>query len=118
MESWWMRHLRIALRESLVRGIDQTFRNGSKTDLFLIADAGKLGLWEGGMFQVHVVDWQFGENSIQDAAGLAPVNTNLLTPTYGLTNLLLMQQLGGGWVEAAGRYNSLDLGASFYPDYG
>ncbi|MDG1895388.1 MAG: hypothetical protein P8J37_10800 [Fuerstiella sp.] len=31
-------------------GINQTFRNGSKTDLFLIADTGKLGLWEGGMF--------------------------------------------------------------------
>jgi porin len=71
---------------------------------------------------VHVVDWQFGENYIGDAAGMAPVNTNLLTPritpTYGLTNLLLMQQLGGGWVAAAGRYNATDLWATFYPDYG
>ncbi|MCP4782053.1 MAG: carbohydrate porin [Fuerstiella sp.] len=103
-------------------GINQTFRNGSKTDLFLIADTGKLGLWEGGMFQVHVADWQFGENSIGDAAGMAPVNTSLLTPkvtpAYGLTNLLLMQQLGDGWVAAAGRYNATDLWATFYPDYG
>lgn len=103
-------------------GINQTFRNGSKTDLFLIADTGKLGLWQGGMFQIHVADWQVGENAIGDAAGMAPVNTNLLTPTitptYGLTNLLLMQQLGGGWVAAAGRYNALDLWATFYPDYG
>ena len=103
-------------------GINQTFRNGSKTDLFLIADTEKLGLWKGGMFQVHVADWQFGENSIGDAAGMAPVNTNLLTPTitptYGLTNLLLMQQLGGGWVAAAGRYNALELWTLVYPDYG
>ena len=78
-----------------MRQINQAFPNGSQTDLCLIADAGKLALWEGGMFQVHVVDWQFAENSIRDAAGLAPVNTNLqaptITPTCGLTNLLLRQ---------------------------
>jgi len=103
-------------------GASRTFRNGSKTDLFLMADTGKLGLWEGGLIQVHAVDWQIGQNSINDAAGLAPVNTNLLTPTtapsYGLTTLLLMQQLGDGWVAAAGRYNSLDLWATLYPDFG
>ena len=103
-------------------GRRQTFRNGSKTDLFLIADTGKLGLWEGGLIQVHAVDWQFGQNSNGDAAGLAPVNANLLTPTitpaYGLTTLLLMQQLADGWVVTAGRYNALDLWATFYPDFG
>ncbi|MEO2017570.1 MAG: carbohydrate porin [Fuerstiella sp.] len=102
-------------------GSNQTFRNGSKMDLFLFADTGKLGLREGGMFQLHVVDWQFGQNSIGDAAGLAPVNTNLMTPTitptYGLTNLVMMQQLGDGWVAQVGRYNALDLWTAFYPSY-
>ncbi len=100
----------------------QTFRNGSKTDLFIMADTGKMGLWQGGLLQVHAVDWQFGENSNGDAAGLTPVNTNLLTPTitptYGMTNLMLMQQLGGGWAAIAGRYNALDLWATFYPEFG
>jgi porin len=103
-------------------GAEQIFRYGGKTDLFIMADTGKLGLWEGGQLQMHVVDWQVGQNSVLDAAGLAPVNTNLLTPTitpaYGLTNLLFMQQLGRGWVAQFGRYNSLDLWTAFYPDYG
>lgn len=103
-------------------GTEQVFRNGGKTDLFIMADTGKMGLWEGGMLQAHVVDWQVGQNSNADAAGLAPVNSNLLTPeitpSYGLTNLLFMQQLGGGWVGQIGRYNALDLWTAFYPDYG
>lgn len=103
-------------------GTNQTFRNGGKLDLFMIADTGKLGMWEGGQIQVHAADWQVGHNSITDAAGLAPVNANLVTPTlqdsFGLTHLLLMQNLGDGWAAMAGRYNVLDLWTGFYPDYG
>ena len=103
-------------------GGEQTFRNGNKLDLYVLADTGKMGLWEGGMFQIHAADWQFGQNSIQDAVGLAPVNVNLLTPeaesSFGLTNLMFLQQLGGGWVAQAGRFNALDLWSAFYPDYG
>ena len=103
-------------------GGERKFRYGNKLDLYMFADTGKLGLWEGGQLQIHAVDWQFGQNAVQDAAGLAPVNTNLLTPlpeeSFALTHLLYMQQLPGGWVVQGGRYNALDLWSAFYPDYG
>ena len=54
---------------------EQRFRYGSKMDVFLNADTGKLGLWDGGLLTSHVVDWQFGQSVIGDAVGLAPVNT-------------------------------------------
>jgi porin len=103
-------------------GLEQTFRYGNKLDLFMVADTGKLGLWEGGTFMVHAVDWQFGQNSILDAAGLAPVNTLLLTPeahaSFGLTGLLYEHELGAGWDAMVGRANMADLWTTFYPDYG
>jgi porin len=103
-------------------GLEQTFRYGDKFDLFMVADTGKLGLWEGGTLQVHAVDWQFGQNAILDAAGLAPVNTLLLTPhtepSFGLTHLLYEHELGAGWAALVGRANMLDLWTAFYPDYG
>ncbi len=103
-------------------GLEQTFRYGSKLDLFMDVDTGKLGLWEGGSLQVHAVDWQFGQNSILDAAGLAPVNTLLLTPeaeaSFGLTGLLYQHELGAGWQAMVGRANMPDLWTAFYPDYG
>jgi porin len=103
-------------------GNEQTFRYGDKFDLFMVADTGKLGLWEGGKLQVHAVDWQFGQNAILDAAGLAPVNTLLLTPhtepSFGLTQLLYEHELGAGWAALAGRANMIDLWTTFYPDFG
>ncbi|NNE47805.1 MAG: hypothetical protein HKN37_14215 [Rhodothermales bacterium] len=103
-------------------GEEQRFRNGGKLDLFMIADTKKLGLWEGGTLIVHAVDWQIGQNSIDDAAGMAPVNLNLLTPlpeaSFGLTNLLYTHKLRGDWVGQIGRFNALDFWTKLYPDYG
>lgn len=103
-------------------GLEQRFRYGDKLDLFMVADTEKLGLWEGGTLEVHAVDWQFGQNSIEDAAGLAPVNTLLLTPrtepSFGLTALLYEHELGAGFEAMVGRANMVDLWAAFYPDFG
>jgi porin len=103
-------------------GNERVFKYGDKLDLYLLADTEKLGLWGGGQLQVHAVDWQFGQNIIGDAVGLAPVNTNLLTPraeeSIGLTTLLYQQQLGGGYVATVGRTSVLDLWSVLYPDYG
>ena len=103
-------------------GEEQTFRYGDKLDLYLVAELDKLGLWEGGSLQIHAVDWQFGQNAIVDAVGLAPINANLLTPdaepSFALTHMLYEQQLGGGWVGAVGRVNLLDLWTNFFPEYG
>lgn len=103
-------------------GSEQTLRYGDKFDLYMNADTGKLGLWEGGKLSVHAVDWQFGQNAIADAAGLAPVNLLLLTPhtepSFGLTHLFYEHELGAGWELGVGRVNMLDLWTDFYPDWG
>jgi porin len=103
-------------------GSEQVFRYGDKLDLYMLADTSKLGLWKGGKLQIHAVDWQFGENVIGDAVGMAPVNANLVTPipesSFALTTLLYEQQLGGGFAAVIGRNNILDFWGTLYPDYG
>jgi porin len=103
-------------------GAEQRFRYGDKLDLFILGDTGRMGLWQGGKINVHAVDWQFGQNVIADAAGLASVNTNLVTPvperSFALTHLLYEQQLGGGFAAVVGRNNTLDFWETLYPDYG
>ncbi|TWT81377.1 Carbohydrate-selective porin, OprB family [Planctomycetes bacterium CA13] len=104
-------------------GGEQRFRYGSKMDAFVNIDTGKIGLWEGGLITSHVTDWQFGQSSIADAVGLAPVNTALLTPkvgepSYAVTSLQYTHQLGDGWAATLGRMNLLDLWVGFYPQYG
>ncbi len=99
------------------------FRYGSKMDVFFNVDTGKLGLWQGGTLTSHVADWQFGQSSIGDAVGLAPVNTALLTPkvgepSYAVTSLQYTHQLGEGWAATFGRVNILDLWVGFFPNYG
>lgn len=103
-------------------GAEQTFRYGGKIDQYLIFDSEKLGLWEGASLILHA-ETTFGENSIFDAAGLAPINFAFLTPRpnehdTAITNLMLQQQLGGGWALAGGRINAVDLWAMLYPEYG
>ncbi len=103
-------------------GGEQRFRYGSKFDLYLTADTEKLGLWKGGSLAIHAADWQFGQNVIGDAVGLAPVNTQLLTPraeeSFGLTNLMYAQQLEGGIIATFGRANVVELWGGFFPDWG
>ncbi|QDT63144.1 carbohydrate porin [Calycomorphotria hydatis] len=103
-------------------GNDQTFEYGNKFDLYINADTGKLGLWEGGILQVHAADWQFGENINGEAVTLAPSNANLLTPenqpSFALTNLLYTHMLDDEYSVIFGRYNALDFWMALYPDYG
>lgn len=103
-------------------GAEQRFRYGSKFNLYLNADSERMGLWKGGKLIFHAAEWQFGQNSINDAVGLAPVNANLLLPapepSFAITHLQFIQSLGGGWAATFGRYNLIDLWQQFYPDYG
>jgi porin len=103
-------------------GAEQRFRYGDKLDLFILGDTGRMGLWQGGKIKVHAVDWQFGQNVIADAAGLAPVNANLVSPlpepSFALTHLLYEHELGGGFAAVVGRNNTLDFWETLYPDYG
>ena len=92
-------------------------------NLMLLGDTEKMGLWKGGKVIFHAAEWQFGQNSIADAVGLAPVNTNLLLPetssSFAITHLQFIQGLTeDGWVATFGRYNLIDLWSAFYPDYG
>ncbi|TWU04149.1 Carbohydrate-selective porin, OprB family [Symmachiella macrocystis] len=103
-------------------GAEQKFRYGDKLDLFILGDTGRMGLWRGGKIKIHAVDWQFGQNVIGDAAGLAPVNANLVSPlpepSFALTHLLYEHELGGGFTAVVGRNNTLDFWETLYPDYG
>ncbi|MBI1247081.1 hypothetical protein GC197_04460 [bacterium] len=104
-------------------GNRQVFRYGDKLDVYVNADTGKMGLWEGGSITMHAVDWQMGQNAILDATGLAPVNTAMLLPkvnqpTFATTSLQYTQMLGGGYLFTGGRINMLDLWQTFYPEYG
>lgn len=104
-------------------GNEQVFRYGSKMNLMLLGDTEKMGLWKGGKIIFHAAEWQFGQNAVADAVGLAPVNTNLLipqpSPSFAITHLQLVQGISeNGWAATVGRYNLLDLWTTFYPDYG
>ncbi len=104
-------------------GNEQAYRYGAKMNLMLLGDTEKMGLWKGGKIIFHAAEWQFGQNAVADAVGLAPVNTNLLlpepSPSFAITHLQLVQGLTEtGWAATAGRYNLLDLWTAFYPDYG
>ncbi|MBT6153990.1 MAG: hypothetical protein HOL01_15660 [Planctomycetaceae bacterium] len=80
-------------------GAEQTDRYGGKLDQYLIFDGGTLGLWDGLKLIMHT-ETAFGENSIFDATGLAPVNMAFLTPRVNehvtaITNFQFEQDLGG-----------------------
>jgi porin len=103
-------------------GTEQRFRYGGKFDLYFDINTEKAGLWKGGNLDIHAADGNFGQNSILDAAGLAPVNSAMILPlpepSFALTHMVYTQELGKGWLTAAGRFNGLDLWQMFYPEYG
>jgi porin len=104
-------------------GAEQRFRYGAKLDLFAELNTEKMGLWKGGSMLIHAANWNFGQNSVADAAFLAPVNANLLypkgEPSFAVTSLWYQQELGdSGYALLAGRYDLLDVWALFYPEYG
>lgn len=59
---------------------------------------------------------------IAEAAGLAPVNTQLLTPraeeSFGLTNLMYAQQFEQGIIATFGRANVVELWGGIFPEWG
>ena len=91
-------------------------------DYTLNVDTQKLGLWPGGFLKLEA-DTGFGSNVFRDIGAIVPVNTAALLPginerNTALTNATFMQFLSPQFGLAAGKINTLDLGATeFYGDY-
>ncbi|TWU30846.1 carbohydrate porin [Novipirellula artificiosorum] len=104
-------------------GANETYRYGSKLDSHYIADTEKLGLWEGGTLIMHA-ESAYGQNSILDAAAMAPANTAFMTPRindypmWAITHFQYEHELGEGYAATFGRFNFIDLWSVFYPGYG
>ena len=96
-------------------GADQTAKYGGKLDYFFT--------FAQGLVVLHA-ETRFGEDVIQDAAGVAPVNANLLYPglenTTAITGLQFNLPLtaDGEWIFNFGKINTLDLIYSIYPQTG
>ncbi len=102
-------------------GANQDSAYGGKLDQFLILDSGKMGLWEGAQVIMHA-ETRFGDDVILDAAGLAPVNANMLYPTLdnqtAITSLLFQQALSEEWAVSIGKFNAIDMLNLLYPQSG
>jgi porin len=102
-------------------GQEQTFAYGGKMDYIFAIDGHKLGLWEGLYVSLHA-ETRFGDDVNLDAAGLAPVNANMLYPAdehvTAITGLLVTQAFSEEWSASAGKFNLLDLFAQLYPQTG
>ena len=102
-------------------GTNQDSAWGGKLDQFLILDSGKMGLWQGGQMILHA-ETRMGDDVILDAAGLAPVNGNLLYPSLNnetaITGLIFQQALSEEWAVSVGKFNAFDLLNMLYPQTG
>lgn len=102
-------------------GARQNFNYGGKLDYNFTFLGEPLGLNKGFMAIMHA-ETRFGEDVILDAAGLAPVNANMLMPglenSTAITGLQFMQTLSEEWVLTYGKINSFDLFQMLYPQTG
>ena len=102
-------------------GGSQDSAYGGKLDQFLILDSTTMGLWEGGQVIMHA-ETRYGDDVILNAAGLAPVNANMLYPTLenetAITGLLFQQALSEEWAVSIGKFNAFDLLNMLYPQTG
>ncbi len=103
-------------------GAEQEFDYGGKVDQFLILDSSKLGLWQGMTMTMHA-ETRFGEDVNFDAVGFAPANVAMLYPKEGehdtaITGLTFAQALNENVQVTFGKFNSLDLFYSLYPETG
>ena len=102
-------------------GREQTFEYGGKLDQFIIFQGEKLGLWKGLEVVMHA-ETHFGEDVNAEAAGLSPVNINMLYPSLGdvtaITGLQVFQALNEDWAITFGKINTLDLFQTLYPQTG
>ena len=93
-------------------GREQKDAYGGKLDYFFTV--------AGGFAVVHA-ETRFGEDVVLDAAGLAPVNTNMLYPglenTTAITGLQFNLPLTSDqeWIGTFGKINTLDLFNTLYP---
>ncbi len=96
-------------------GSEQNDAYGGKLDYFFTFAKG---------FAVLHAETRFGEDVILDAAGGAPVNTNMLYPglenTTAITGLQFNLPLtaDGEWIFNFGKINTLDLFHALYPQTG
>jgi porin len=102
-------------------GANEVFRYGGKLDYNFTFLGEPLGLNKGFVAMLHA-ETRFGEDVILDAAGLAPVNANMLYPslenTTAITGLQFMQALSEDWAVTFGKINTLDLLNTIYPEMG
>ena len=96
-------------------GLNQTSKYGGKLDYFFT--------FAKGLAVLHA-ETRFGEDVILDAAGLAPVNSNMLYPglenTTAITGLQFNLPLSTDqeWIATFGKINTLDLFNTIYPQTG
>lgn len=102
-------------------GLRRDFDYGGKVDYFFTFDGEKLGLWEGLSVVMHA-ETRFGQDVNLDAVGFAPVNANMLYPSFdqetAITGFMINQALSEEWIASAGKSNLLDLFNQLYPQTG
>lgn len=89
------------------------FDYGGRIDVLLDFDAGKLGLWEGGVLRTHT-EYRYGDLSANLGGVLVATNTGRLLPTgeddeWVVTSIHLAQRIGERASLLIGKINALDL---------
>lgn len=95
---------------------DQSFEFGGRADALIRIDTDKLGLWDGGGFQVHV-ESRFGDSASRSAprsGGLWPPNSGVVLPLgeperLVASSLFFRQKIGSSAVLMLGKVNVVDL---------
>lgn len=102
-------------------GVDERFRYGGKLDYNFTFLGEPLGINKGFTAIIHA-ETRYGQDSILDATGLAPVNANMLYPSLenetAITGLQILQALNEDWAVTFGKINTLDLFNTMYPQTG
>lgn len=103
---------------------EKTYAYGGKLNAFMKLDIEKLGLWNGGGFNVHL-EYRHGNSDVFPGGNLFPVNTALLLPLGSnekieATSLYFTQKIGEKASVLFGKINVLDLLAadSFFGGWG
>ena len=106
---------------------DQSFDWGHRFDAIIRGNTEKMGLWDGGGFQIHL-DSKYGEaadRNFSRSGGLWPANSGITTPlgdpgNLVATSLFLTQKIGERGSLIIGKINALDLleGDPFFGGWG
>jgi len=103
---------------------EKTYEYGGKLDAFMKLDSKKLGLWNGGGFNVHL-EYRHGKPNVFSGGNLLPVNTALFLPLGSnekieATSLYFTQKIGENASILFGKINVLDLleADSFFGGWG